>query len=93
VLSVAAAGLGLAELVGGSGTAFSLMQWAGSQGTLIAAGAKFSVAFPIVYHYGGAIRHFLWDFYPEMLESADVEKSSYYLFGGATVISGALMFM
>ena len=93
VLAVGVTGLGFAELVGGSGTALFLTQWVGSQSTLIAAGAKLGISFPLVYHYGAAIRYFLWYYYPEMLGHANVERSSYYLFGGATAISGALMFL
>jgi succinate dehydrogenase (ubiquinone) cytochrome b560 subunit len=93
LLSFGAAGLGAAELVGGSGTALFLMQWIGSHGMLLTAGAKFTVAFPIVYHYGGAVRHLMWDSSPDMLTNVDVETSSYRLFAGSTVISGALMFV
>lgn len=92
ILSFGAAGLATAEIVGGAGTSMWIMQWIGSQGFLVASAAKFSVAFPIVYHYGGAIRHFWWDAKPEMLEMTDVEKSSYILFGGSTLISAGFMF-
>lgn len=92
-LSVGCAGLGFVELVGGTGSALSLMQTVGSQGFLIAAAAKFSVSFPIVYHYFAAIRHFMWDAKPEMLENENVKRSSYILFGASTAISGALMFI
>ena len=92
-LSFGAAGLGAIELLGGSGTALSLMQTIGSSGFVIASGAKFAVAFPIVYHYGGAIRHFLWDQTPDYLTNVDVEKSSYALFGISTAISVGLMFV
>jgi succinate dehydrogenase (ubiquinone) cytochrome b560 subunit len=91
-LSVGCAGLGVAELVGGSGTALSLVQTVGSQGILITAAAKFSVSFPIIYHYLGAIRHTAWDMKPEMLTNVDVEKASYVLFGSSVAISGGLMF-
>lgn len=92
-LSVGCAGLGFAELVGGNGTALWLMQWAGSQGMLITAGAKFTVAFPIVYHYFGAIRHFRWDYLPDTLDTKDVEKSSIALLAASLVVSGGLMFV
>lgn len=87
VLAFGAAGLGAAELVGGAGTSMWLMQFIGSQGFLISSTAKFSVAFPIVYHYFGAIRHFAWDFKPELLENADVEKASIALYAGSTLVS------
>ena len=92
VLSFGCVGLGLAELIGGSGSALYLTQWIGSQGALVAAGAKFSVAFPVIYHYGGAIRHLAWDQYPDMLTNEDVAKSSLILFGGTTVLSTGLLF-
>ena len=92
-LSFGAFGLATAEIVGGSGTSLYIMQTIGSQGFLISSGAKFAVAFPIVYHFGGAIRHFAWDYTPEYLENADVEKSSTTLFGVSTVVSAGLMFM
>lgn len=92
-LSVGCAGLGVVELVGGSGSALSVMQMVGSSGTLVAAGAKFSVAFPVTYHYLGALRHIWWDNKPDMLTNEDVEKASYYLFGASTVLSAGAMFI
>jgi len=92
-LSVGCAGLGALELVGGSGTSLQVLHWVGSQGGLVSAGAKFSVAFPIVYHYLGAVRHLYWDMTPDVLTNEDVEKHSYWLFGGSTVLSVGLMFM
>lgn len=86
-LSFGAAGLATAEILGGSGTSLWIMQTIGSQGFLISSAAKFSVAFPVVYHFGGAIRHFAWDYTPEYLENADVEKSSKALFGVSTLLS------
>ncbi|CAB9510207.1 dehydrogenase cytochrome b560 subunit, mitochondrial [Seminavis robusta] len=87
VLTFGAAGLGAAELVGGAGTSLWIMQTIGSQGFLVASAAKFSVAFPVIYHCGGAVRHLIWDYYPEYLENTDVEKSSTALFGISTLIS------
>lgn len=92
-LSLGAAGLGAIEIVAGSGTSLELMQMIGSQGFLIAGPAKFCVSFPIVYHYIGAIRHLAWDYVPDYLENADVEKSSMALFGASTVISAGTMFL
>merc|ERR1711862_504405 len=90
-LSFGAAGLATAELVGGAGTSMWMMQFIGSQGPLIAAGAKFTVAFPIVYHYFGAVRHFAWDNMPDYLTNPDVMKASYFLLGSSFAISGGLM--
>mmetsp|Transcript_10620 Transcript_10620/g.31660 ORF Transcript_10620/g.31660 Transcript_10620/m.31660 type:complete len:173 (+) Transcript_10620:92-610(+) len=53
--------------------------------------AKFAVAFPLVYHYAGAVRHTLWDRKPEtMLNNKDAEQSSYMLIGSSTAVSVAL---
>lgn len=93
MLSFGAAGLGAAELVGGSGTALSLMQSVGSNGLMVTSAAKFSVSFPLVYHYGAAIRHLLWDSTPELLTNEGVEKSSYQLVAASVVGTGILMFM
>uniref|UniRef100_A0A6U3BVD0 Succinate dehydrogenase cytochrome b560 subunit, mitochondrial n=1 Tax=Entomoneis paludosa TaxID=265537 RepID=A0A6U3BVD0_9STRA len=92
-LSVGCAGLGAAELVGGSGTSLYLMQLIGSQGFLVAAAAKYAVTFPIVYHYFGALRHFSWDYQPDRLTNADVEKASKMLIAGSVVVSGAFLFV
>lgn len=92
-LSLGCAGLGMAELVGGSGTGLYMMQWIGSQGWMLPAVAKYCISFPIVYHYLGAIRHFSWDFQPERLTNKDVETSSYILFGTSIVISAGFMVM
>jgi succinate dehydrogenase (ubiquinone) cytochrome b560 subunit len=89
-LSMGAAGLGCAEIVGGSGTALSLMQTVGSSGMILTAVAKFSVSVPIVYHYAGALRHLGWDSKPDYLTLDFVEKSSYYLFGGSLAVCGGL---
>jgi succinate dehydrogenase (ubiquinone) cytochrome b560 subunit len=91
MLSFGAAGLGAIEILGGSGTALSLMETIGSYGFLVSAPAKLAVAFPIVYHYFGAIRHFAWDRYPQLLTNVDVDKASWALIGGSTVVSLGFM--
>lgn len=55
--------------------------------------ALVAVSFPIVYHYLGAVRHFAWDYAPDYLENADVEKSSIALFGASTLLSCGFMFI
>lgn len=52
--------------------------------------AKFSVAFPFVYHYLGALRHLYWDNNPEALENDKVTQLSYIHGGSAVAISAAL---
>ena len=49
--------------------------------------AKFSVAFPLVYHYLSALRHFDWDSNPEKLETEEVTQSSEGLIGAATMVA------
>eukprot|EP00804_Cyclotella_cryptica_P018134 CCRYP_005910-RB/>CCRYP_005910-RB protein AED:0.46 eAED:0.46 QI:0/-1/0/1/-1/0/1/0/125 len=86
-LSFGCAGLGIVEIFGGSGAALSLMQVIGESGALVAAGAKFSVAFPVVYHYLGGLRHLVWDAKPDLLTNVDVEKASYGLIGASVLVS------
>ena len=90
-LSFGAAGLGLVELFGGNGAALSLMSDIGSSSILLSSGAKFAVAFPVVYHYFGGLRHLLWDNAPEMLTNVDVEKASYTLIGASVLVSGVAL--
>ena len=86
-LSFGAAGLGIIEIVGGSGAAAAFASdFAATGGMALVAGAKFSVAFPVAYHYLGGLRHMIWDGNPEMLTNVDVEKASYALVGGSTLI-------
>jgi len=91
-LACGAAGLGAAELFGGSGTAlYATKDLMGSTGnSLLTFGAKFAVSYPILYHYTAAMRHFYWDATPEMLTNADVEKSSYYVVGGSLALTTGL---
>ena len=92
MLSLGAFGIGGLDLVGGAGTSLALMQDLGSSGVLIAAPAKFAVAFPLVYHSLGALRHFVWDYFPDKyLNNVDVPKSSVALFGAAGVLSLGLV--
>lgn len=86
-LSMGCAGLATIEIVGGSGTSLYVLQTIGDSSFLLSATAKFAVSFPIAFHYMGAIRHLAWDQKPDMLTNVDVEKSSYYLFGGATAVA------
>ena len=50
-------------------------------GPAVATVAKFSVAFPCVYHYLGAVRHLVWDRFSDMLTNVDVVMASYALVG------------
>lgn len=92
-LSVGCAGLGAIELLGGAGTSVAVLQYLGNYSALIGAGTKFAVAFPVTYHYFGAIRHIMFDYYPETLTNEQCAKSSYALFGASTLISVGAMFL
>ena len=88
MLSFGGLGIGALELMGGPGTSLTVMESIGSSGVLVASSAKLAVAFPVVYHYLGALRHFVWDYYPEKyLYNDDVAKSSMALIGSAGLIS------
>ncbi len=84
-LTVGCAGIGGLSLVGCDVPALMSMLGTSSAGPLF----KFAVAFPLLYHYGGAIRHVAWDLTPELLENEGVEVASKALIGvsiaGATV--------
>jgi succinate dehydrogenase (ubiquinone) cytochrome b560 subunit len=92
-LTFGAAGVGALEIVGGNGAALSLMQDIAAVGPVVCAGAKFCVAFPMVYHYLGGVRHVAWDHYPELLNNIGVEKASYVLAGSSLVLSTGLALM
>ena len=82
------------EILGGNGAALELMSSiGGSSGLLIGGVAKFSVAFPFIYHYLGGLRHLVWDNSPDMLTNVDVEKASYVLVGSSVLLSGIAMFV
>jgi len=92
LLSFGSFGIGGLDLVVGPGTSLMVMQTIGSSGFLIAAPAKLAVTFPLVYHSLGALRHFVWDFFPDrFLNNDDVPKSSIFLFGASGVASLGLM--
>mmetsp|Transcript_14989 Transcript_14989/g.31094 ORF Transcript_14989/g.31094 Transcript_14989/m.31094 type:complete len:173 (+) Transcript_14989:223-741(+) len=92
MLSFGAFGIGGLDLVCGSGTSLALMQDIGSSGFLIAAPAKLAVGFPLIYHSLGALRHFVWDYFPDKyLNNEAVPKSSVALFGAASVLSLGLV--
>jgi succinate dehydrogenase (ubiquinone) cytochrome b560 subunit len=57
---------------------------------VIGQAAKFSVAFPLIYHYFGGLRHLMWDRMPEMLETEKVEQSSYVIIGASVGLSAIL---
>mmetsp|Transcript_25883 Transcript_25883/g.55359 ORF Transcript_25883/g.55359 Transcript_25883/m.55359 type:complete len:174 (+) Transcript_25883:108-629(+) len=94
MLSFGAFGIGAMDLVGGPGASLAIMESLGSSGAMVAAPAKIAVAFPLVYHSLGALRHFVWDYFPDKyLNNVDVPKSSIALFGSAGFISLGLVFV
>ena len=83
--------------VGCSGVAAASLVGADVPGLMVALGnsdlgplAKFSVSFPLIYHFLGGVRHTVWDYYPEAVQNASVEQASYALFGVATAASVGL---
>jgi succinate dehydrogenase (ubiquinone) cytochrome b560 subunit len=63
-------------------------------GVLLSVGVGGVAAFPLTYHYAGALRHTLWDRKPEtMLNNKDAEKSSYLVMGGSTIVAAGLAAM
>lgn len=49
--------------------------------------AKLAVSFALSYHFLGGVRHVVWDANPNLLQSAEVTKASYALFGGSALMS------
>jgi len=93
-LTFGAAGVGLVEILAGNGAALGLMQdIAGTGYPIVTAAAKFSVAFPCVYHYLGGVRHLMWDNFPDMLTNVDVKKASYALVGSSLLVSIGFVFV
>ena len=86
---VGVSGIGVMALLGGDVPL--LMSSIGS--SAIGPLAKMVVSFPLVYHYMGVVRHYLWDNDPEMLKNDAVTQSSYYLFGASGAITLILGFM
>ena len=87
-LSIGAFSLASVELLNGSGSAMLLMQDINAAtGPVVGTMAKFSVSFPLIYHYLGGVRHLAWDNFPDMLTNVDVTKASYALVGGSLVLS------
>ena len=86
---VGVTGIGTIALLGGD--APLLMSSIGN--SVVGPLAKMVVSFPLVYHYLGGVRHYLWDNDPEMLKNDAVTQSSYYLFGASGAITLILGFV
>jgi len=77
--------IGGLTLIGGDATA--LMSTIGNT-PILGTVAKATVAFPLVFHYLGGIRHIMWDKMPDThLNNESVEKSSYMLIGSSAAIT------
>jgi succinate dehydrogenase (ubiquinone) cytochrome b560 subunit len=87
-LTVGLSGMGVLSLVGADVGA--IMSSVGSSG--VGPLAKFTVAFPLVYHYMGGVRHLVWDFYPDTVNNDQCATSSYALGGAAILLSTGLAF-
>jgi len=86
LLSVGCTGIAGGALVGADVPA--MMSTLGDMGALGYL-AKFSVAFPVSYHFLGGCRHAVWDHMPEYVQNGAVEQASWALFGGSAVLTAA----
>jgi len=88
VLTIGTSGIAYASLLGGPDGATDLMQSIGASS--MAPVAKFSVAFPLVYHMMGAVRHTVWDLTAKGFSNQQMLHSSYAIAGASTVLSLAI---
>ena len=87
MLSIGVSGIGAMAFVGADPSAVTAaIASTGGLATI----PKFAVAFPLVYHYLGGIRHIVWDRSPEKLTNEDVERSSAVLIGGSAALSAGI---
>ncbi|KAJ1454015.1 succinate dehydrogenase/Fumarate reductase transmembrane subunit-domain-containing protein [Pelagophyceae sp. CCMP2097] len=82
-LSVGIGAMAVASLAGADVGGIATILGASS----LAPAVKFVVAFPLTYHFLGAVRHAAWDKYPEMLQNKSAEQASWALIGGSAVVS------
>jgi succinate dehydrogenase cytochrome b556 subunit len=81
-LTVGVYGMGLTALAGGDVAEIASAIGNSALGPL----AKMVVAFPLVYHTAGGVRHLYWERFPEGLNPASQRQASMALFG----VSGLL---
>merc|ERR1712216_721809 len=89
MLSVGMTGIGAMALVGADVP--GVMSGIGNSGVGFI--FKFSVCFPLTYHYIAGIRYAMWDAKPESLTNDGVEKPTYAVVGSATALSALAMFV
>mmetsp|Transcript_7647 Transcript_7647/g.11488 ORF Transcript_7647/g.11488 Transcript_7647/m.11488 type:complete len:171 (+) Transcript_7647:93-605(+) len=83
LLTVGLYGISYGALLGADMPAF--MSMLGSSG--IGPFVKFSVAFPLIYHYVAGMRHFYWERKPEGLDPETQKNSSIAIYGVAGALS------
>lgn len=83
LLAIGMYGIGITEILGGDAAAvFDVL---GS--SAIAPLAKFSVAFPLVFHTLAGIRHMYWERYPDGLNPESQRQASLALIGSSSALS------
>ena len=94
-LSVGFAAAGYVALTGDLPSALAALR---ADAPAVAFVARLAIAFPLAFHYLGAVRHFAWDLHKignqadktSLLEVPKVERSSKLLFGASAVLGLAL---
>lgn len=81
--------MGAISLTGGDPTLTAAALGASMIGPVV----KFSVVFPVAYHYIAGVRHYMWDKKPETLTNDQCEQSSKIIMpaGVAIGVIGALL--
>jgi len=88
VLTVGTSGIAITALVGGTDACASAVEAIGA--SAYAPLAKFSVAYPLVYHMMGAVRHAVWDLTAKGFTNQQMLHSSYAIAGASTLLSVAI---
>lgn len=89
LLTVGVGGIAGVSLVAGNDAVLSLTETIAT--SPIGTAAKFSVAFPLTYHYLGSIRHAVWDLTGKGFTNHQMLMSSYGLFAASSLLTLALV--
>lgn len=89
LLTVGMYGVGIAALGGLDAAALMATLGQSAVGPLF----KFAVAFPLVFHVFGGVRHLYWEHYPEGLHQDSQKTASIILVGTSSVVSIAAALM
>ena len=81
--------IGVGALIGSDVSVFASSLGASALGPVI----KFSVTFPLSYHFLGGLRHVYWEKRPEGLNPDIQRQSAYACFGLAGAVSAATAIM